>query len=69
MQIILRDILLVNSVDSATMTDSNAVDEMFEIMLTMKYGVIIVSSLPIIGLYLLVQKHFEKGVLLGSVKG
>ncbi|MFR8001660.1 MAG: carbohydrate ABC transporter permease [Hydrogeniiclostridium sp.] len=69
LQIILRDILLVNSVDSATMTDSNAVDEMFEIMLTMKYGVIIVSSLPIIGLYLLVQKHFEKGVLLGSVKG
>ena len=69
LQIILRDILLVNSVDSAAMQDSNATDELFQILLTMKYGVIIVSSLPIIALYLLVQKHFEKGVLLGAVKG
>ncbi len=69
LQIILRDILLMSSVDSTTMAGSNAVDELFEVMLTMKYGVIIVSSVPIIALYLFVQKHFEKGVMLGALKG
>ena len=69
LQIILRDILLMSSVDSQVMGDSNAVDELFQVMLAMKYGVIIVSSVPIIALYLFVQKHFEKGVMLGALKG
>lgn len=69
LQIILRDILIVNSIDTAVTGDSNAMDEMFQIMLTMKYGVIIVASVPIITLYLFVQKHFEKGVMLGALKG
>ncbi len=69
LQIVLRQILLVNTADSAVMGDSNAVDELFQIMMTMKYGVIIVASVPIITLYLLVQKHFEKGVMLGAIKG
>jgi putative aldouronate transport system permease protein len=34
-----------------------------------KYAVIVLSTLPIIVLYPFLQKHFAKGVLLGSVKG
>lgn len=34
-----------------------------------KYGVIIVSSLPMLIMYPFVQKHFVKGVMIGSVKG
>ncbi|PUB27613.1 carbohydrate ABC transporter membrane protein 2 (CUT1 family) [Promicromonospora sp. AC04] len=34
-----------------------------------KYGVIIVSSLPLLVLYPFVQKYFNKGVMLGAVKG
>ena len=34
-----------------------------------KYGVIIVSSLPVLIMYPFVQKHFIKGMMLGAVKG
>lgn len=34
-----------------------------------KYAVIIVSTLPILCVYPFVQKYFEKGVMIGAVKG
>lgn len=34
-----------------------------------KFGVIIVSSLPLLILYPLLQKYFNKGVMVGAVKG
>ena len=36
---------------------------------SMKYGVIIVSSLPMMLVYPFAQKYFMKGVMIGSVKG
>ncbi|MCL2708254.1 MAG: hypothetical protein FWF03_03960 [Defluviitaleaceae bacterium] len=35
----------------------------------LKYSLIVVSSLPILALYPFVQRHFVKGVMIGSVKG
>ena len=35
----------------------------------MKYSLIIVSSIPVMILYPFIQKHFVKGVMIGSVKG
>ena len=34
-----------------------------------KYGVIVVSTVPIICVYPFIQKYFVKGVMIGSVKG
>jgi len=34
-----------------------------------KYCVMVVSTLPVVILYLFVQKYFEKGVMIGSLKG
>lgn len=34
-----------------------------------KYAVIVVSSAPIMCMYPLVQKYFNQGVMLGSLKG
>ena len=34
-----------------------------------KYSVIIVASLPVLVAYPFVQKHFVKGVMIGSLKG
>ena len=34
-----------------------------------KYAVIVVASLPVLVLYPFLQKYFDKGVMLGSVKG
>jgi putative aldouronate transport system permease protein len=36
---------------------------------TLKMGVIVVATLPILVVYPFLQKHFAKGVMLGSVKG
>lgn len=69
LQVILREILILSTLDTSVMAGTNAVDELYEVMLTMKYGVIIVSTIPIILLYLLVQKYFEKGIMLGAIKG
>lgn len=36
---------------------------------SIKYGVIIVGSLPVLLLYPLIQKYFVKGIIVGSIKG
>ena len=36
---------------------------------TLKYCIIMVSTLPLFCVYPFVQKHFQKGVMIGSVKG
>ena len=35
----------------------------------MKFAVIVVATLPILLFYPFLQKHFAKGMLIGSVKG
>jgi putative aldouronate transport system permease protein len=35
----------------------------------MKYGSIVVSTLPIMLLYPFLQKYFNQGVMIGAVKG
>ena len=35
----------------------------------MKYAIIFIASLPLLIAYPFVQKHFVKGVMVGSVKG
>ena len=34
-----------------------------------KYCVMVVSTLPVICIYPFIQKYFEKGVMIGSIKG
>jgi len=36
---------------------------------TLKYAVVFVGSLPLLIAYPFVQKHFVKGMMIGSVKG
>lgn len=69
LQVILRDILISGqSVDPSSM-DPDALEMMKQIARTIKYGVMIVSSLPVLIMYPFVQKYFVKGVMIGSVKG
>ncbi|PXX51473.1 putative aldouronate transport system permease protein [Hungatella effluvii] len=69
LQLILRDILITGQmVDPSTM-DPESFELMKQIARTIKYSVIIISSVPVLALYPFVQKHFVKGVMIGSVKG
>jgi putative aldouronate transport system permease protein len=70
LQIVLRDILLSNQVFSqgaGVGGDAGGYAQRYADQI--KYGVIIVSTLPILLVYPFIQKYFEKGVLIGSVKG
>ena len=69
--IILRDILIKNQITAEMMTSidphSLAVKQNMAILL--KYSLIIIASIPLMILYPFIQKHFVKGVMVGSVKG
>ena len=69
LQLVLRNILVQNtSTAGATMnTDTFLAQQRLAELI--KYGVIIIGSLPPILAYPFVQKYFEKGVMVGSVKG
>ncbi len=68
LQMILRDILLASQVLSIDASPEMII-EMTRQAESMKYAIIVVSSLPVLALYPVIQKHFVKGVMVGSVKG
>jgi multiple sugar transport system permease protein/putative aldouronate transport system permease protein len=70
LQLILRKILLMSQVDlTSTNVDPIMVAKNRYLSEMLKYGIIIISSLPLMIVYPFVQKHFVKGVMIGSVKG
>lgn len=69
LQIVLRDILIMNTVDSSMMGDAASMDERQRISDMLKYVLIIVSSVPMFIMYPFIQRYFVKGVMIGSVKG
>ncbi|MDL2317840.1 carbohydrate ABC transporter permease [Eubacteriales bacterium OttesenSCG-928-A19] len=69
LQIVLRDILVANTVDPALVYDTNAATLDLYLVEVLKYALIIVSCLPIWCLYPLVQKHFVQGAMIGAIKG
>lgn len=68
LQIVLRSILIQNSVDSLTIDLSNMV-EREALKNLLKYSLIVVASVPVLVIYPFVQKFFVKGVMIGSIKG
>ena len=67
LQLILREILIQNQTNEITIEAGIA--EKLLIGESMKYAVIIVSSIPVLVLYPFIQKYFVKGVMIGSIKG
>ena len=71
LQLYLRQILLTVS-ESASMDsslDPQALIQLQQMGQVIKYGVIVVATVPIICVYPFIQKYFVKGVMIGSVKG
>ena len=71
LQLVLREILISNSFDtrSAGGGITNSALEQQRLRDLVKYCVMVVSTLPVICIYPFIQKYFEKGVMIGSIKG
>lgn len=68
LQIVLREILVLNTADMS-MTSFETITARASLRELLKYSLIIVSSVPIICVYPFVQKYFVKGVMIGALKG
>lgn len=69
LQLVLRSILIQNTPDPGMVADIQSAAEMSKIAEQLKYATIVVSSLPLLIMYPFFQKYFDKGVMVGSVKG
>ena len=75
LQTILREILATLQVDKSgdymmnMMDSAESVAEAMRIANVSKYCIIIVATFPVVILYAFMQKYFEKGVMIGSLKG
>ena len=69
LQLVIRNLISENQISNL---DPNAgqisIDNMYKVE-GMKYGVIILSTIPMLIIYPFVQKYFVKGVMVGSLKG
>lgn len=69
LQIVLRNILIINKTNASMMTDVAAAINKQGLAETVRYSLIVVASIPLLVVYPFVQRHFVKGVMIGSVKG
>ena len=65
LQLILRNIVISNEMS----TMSGDIASMNISTMNIKYAVIFISILPILCIYPFIQKYFNKGVMVGAVKG
>ncbi len=68
LQLIMRNILITNQSFAALGTGEAAIIAMRKANLV-RYSMIIVSTVPIMCVYPFIQKYFDQGVMIGSVKG
>ncbi len=69
LQLVLRSILVQNTPQPGMIADIQSTAEMAKVAEQLKYATIVVSSLPLFAMYPFFQKYFDKGVMVGSVKG
>lgn len=69
LQIVLREILIANSISAEEITDAETMAAKAGMQDLIKYALIIVSSVPVLVLYPFVKKYFLKGVMIGALKG
>ena len=69
LQVVLRQIIIMSQIADEMMLDFSTAERVQGMADLLKFSTIVVSSLPMLIIYPFVQKHFVKGVMIGSVKG
>ena len=69
LQVFLRQILLLSQMGD--MSETLGVDDPNTALLyaSLKYAIIVVAAVPLLIVYPMVQRFFEKGIMMGSIKG
>ena len=67
LQLVLREILIQNSTNDIAAVGNGA--DAAAYAESMKFAVVVVSSVPVLCIYPFIQKYFVKGVMVGSIKG
>ena len=72
LQVHLRNILIMGETTDFMGSDADELADMVrlrQLRESMKYGLIVVSALPMLCVYPFLQRFFMKGIMMGSVKG
>ena len=69
LQVVLRNLIIVNTVASSMYTDPEELAVRAKLAEQLKFGIIVVSAAPLMIVYPFVQKYFAIGVTVGAVKG
>lgn len=70
LQLVLRNLLIQTDMTAmSTSGDMTSLAQQQRIADQIKYGVIIISSVPVLAMYPFVQKYFAQGVTIGAIKG
>ena len=70
LQIVLREFLIVEDMSEANIADNiEAYMDQLYMKNLYQYSLIVVSAVPVMALYPVIQKYFVKGIMLGSIKG
>lgn len=67
--LVLREILNASQMNLTDYSDPELLAQMQEAADVMKYALIVVSTVPLMVGYIFVQKFFDKGVMIGALKG
>ncbi len=67
LQLVLREILILS--DTSSVSSTVDMGDVESLTTTIKYAAIVISTVPILCLYPFLQRFFEKGVMVGSLKG
>ena len=71
LQIVLRNFLIVEDMNDSSLATMSMEEYMDKLYLKnlYQYSLIVIASAPVMMLYPFIQKHFVKGIMLGSLKG
>ena len=69
LQLVLRDILIVNQLNSDNIADPELAQQLMKTAELLKYSLIVIATVPMMIIYPFVQKYFVRGVMIGSLKG
>ena len=75
LQLVLRKILILNETayeDAMLSGNADLIEDALkqsQMAVTMKYALVFIASAPMLVMYPFIQKHFVKGMMVGSLKG